>query len=63
MTEETLYISRSASPPASNHGFLKEFFQNEARFTAQFEQLYHILEEHRREDNPVAAGNIFNCLW
>ena len=63
MTERTLHISRSASPPADVHGFLKGFFQNEARFTAQFEQLYHILEEHGRGDNPVAAGNIFNSLW
>ena len=63
MTERTLHINRSASPPADIHGFLKGFFQNEARFTAQFEQLYHILEEHGRGDNPVAVGNIFNSLW
>ena len=62
MTEETIKFSNPSSP-AGIHGFLKEFFQNEARFTSQFEQLYHILEEHGRGDNPVAAGQIFNSLW
>ena len=36
MTEETIKFSDPHSP-AGIHGFLKEFFQNEARFTAQFE--------------------------
>ena len=62
MTEETIKFSAHSSP-AGIHGYLKEFFQNEARFTPQFEQLYHILEEHGRGDNAVAAGQIFNCLW
>ena len=62
MTEETIKFSNPSSP-AGIHGFLKEFFQNEARFTSQFEQLYHILEEHGRGDNPVATGKIFNNLW
>ena len=62
MTEETIKFSNPDSP-AGIHGYWKEFFQNEARFTPQFEQLYHILEEHGRGDNPVVAGNILNCLW
>ena len=62
MTEETIKFSNPSSP-AGIHGYLKMFFQNEMRFTTQFEQLYHILEEHGRGDNPVAAGNIFNSLW
>ena len=62
MTEETIKFSNPSSP-AGIHGYLKEFFQNEARFTPQFEQLYHILEEHGRGDNAVAAGQIFNSLW
>ena len=61
-TEETIKFSNPDSP-AGIHGFLKEFFQNEARFTPQFEQLYHILEEHGRGDNPVAAGILFDNLW
>ena len=56
-------LENMADPPMRTHVFLRGFFENEARFTAQFEQLYHILEEHGRGDNPVAAGNIFNCLW
>ncbi len=62
MTEETIQFSNPSSP-ASIHGYLKGFFQNEMRFTPQFEQLHHILEEHGRGDNPVATGNIFNSLW
>ena len=62
MTDETIKVSNPSSP-ASIHSFLKEFFQNEARFTPQIEQLYHILEEHGRGDNPVATGKIFNNLW
>ena len=62
MTEETIKFSDPSSP-AGIHGYLKVFFQNEMRFTPQFEQLYHILEEHGRGDNAVAAGQIFNQLW
>ena len=56
-------LENMADQPASNHLFLRSFFENEARFSAQFEQLYHILEEHGRGDNPVVTGNILNCLW
>ena len=45
-----------------NHMFLRSFFESEARFTPQFEQLHGILEEHGRGDNPVAAGKIFDSL-
>ena len=47
----------------SNHDYLRSFFESEARFTPQFEQLYRILEKHGRGDNPIAAGRIYNCLW
>lgn len=63
ITEEMLRPGNMADPPMRTHVFLRGFFENEARFTGQFEQLYHILEEHGRGDNPIAAGNIFNCLW
>ncbi len=56
-------LENMADQPASNHLFLRSFFENEARFSAQFEHLYHILEEHGRGDNPVVTGNILNCLW
>lgn len=63
ITEGMLIPSDTAYPPTANHCFLRSFFENEARSTAQFDQLYHILEEHGRGDNPVVAGNILNCLW
>ena len=50
------------SPVLNNHMFLRSFFESEARFTAQFEQLYGILEEHGRGDNPAAAAKIFSSL-
>ena len=56
-------LENMADQPASNHLYLRSFFENEARFSAQFEQLYRILEEHGRGDNPVVTGNILNCLW
>lgn len=55
--------SRLNLPIKANHGFLRAFFENEARFSRQFEQLYDILEEHGRADNPVAAGQLFQNLW
>ena len=63
ITEEMLRLENIAEPPTRNHVFLRGFFENEARFTSQFEQLYHILEKHGRGDNPVAAGILFNNLW
>ena len=50
-------------PEVANHGFLKAFFENEARFTPQFELLYRILAEYDRADNPVLVGKIFESLW
>ena len=49
-------------PVRRNHGYMRHFFENETRFTLQFEQLYRILEEHGRGDNPMATGNIFEDL-
>ena len=46
-----------------NHSFLKGFFQNEARFTPQFQKFYEIVSEYGRDDNPVAIGQSFQNLW
>ncbi|MCS1410241.1 MAG: hypothetical protein M2R45_03432 [Verrucomicrobia subdivision 3 bacterium] len=63
ITQEIL-DSPSAHPVVvENHGFLKDFFENDLRFTPQFEQLYRLLEEHGRGNNLVEAGNIFRNLW
>ncbi|MCS1408855.1 MAG: hypothetical protein M2R45_02032 [Verrucomicrobia subdivision 3 bacterium] len=45
-----------------DHSLLKGFFENELRFSAQFEQMYHILEEYDRHDNPLAVAGMFECL-
>ena len=52
-----------AHPVTTNHGFLKGFFENEARFSPQFEQLYYILKDYDRADNPVVVGEVFQTLW
>ena len=49
-------------PIRRNLGYMRHFFENETRFTAQFQQLYRILEEHGRADNPMATGDIFEDL-
>lgn len=45
------------------HAALKNFFQDEMRFTKQFEDCCRILKEHGREDNPVLVAEIFWNLW
>ncbi len=62
ITEEMLEEGYGYAPIFSNHASLRRFFETDLRFTPQFEQLYRILEEHGRGDNPVATGNIFECL-
>jgi hypothetical protein len=62
ITQEIIDV-RLNHPVKANHGFLKAFFENEARFTPQFEQLHDILNEHGRANNPVAAGQLFQNLW
>ena len=62
VTEAMLEEGYGYTPIFRNHGYMRHFFENETRFTAQFEQLYHILEEHGRGDNPMATGDIFEAL-
>ena len=62
VTEAMLKEGYGYTPIFRNHGYMRHFFENETRFTAQFEQLYHILKEHGRGDNPMATGNIFEDL-
>ncbi len=64
ITEEMLANYGSGdSTVIHNHCYLRRFFESEARFTAQFEQLYHILEEHGRGDNPKQTAKIYSALW
>lgn len=62
VTEAMLEKGYGYTPIFRNHGYMRHFFENETRFTAQFEQLYRILEEHGRGDNPMATGDIFEAL-
>ena len=45
-----------------NHGFLVAFYNNPNIYSSEFEQLYHMLEEVDRADNPIMTGRIFNML-
>jgi hypothetical protein len=62
ITQEILN-SRLHEPEVANHSFLRGFFENEARFTPQFEALYRLLDKHDRSDNPVLVGEVFESLW
>ena len=62
VTEAMLEKGYGYTPIFRNHGYMRHFFENETRFTAQFEQLYRILEEHGRGDNPMVTGDIFEAL-
>ncbi len=44
------------------HGYMVAFFNNPQRFTAEFEQLYHMLQEIDRADDPKNVGTIFANL-
>ena len=46
----------------ANHVKLKRFFDDEIRFTRQFEDCYRILKEHRRGHNPVQVLEVFEAL-
>ena len=45
-----------------NHFDLKAFFESELRFSAQFEQLYRIMEEYDRTENTLALAWAFETL-
>ncbi|MCS1406897.1 MAG: hypothetical protein M2R45_00052 [Verrucomicrobia subdivision 3 bacterium] len=44
------------------HSYMVCFFNNPQRFSAEFEQIYHLLGEIDREDNPEVMGDVFNHL-
>lgn len=45
-----------------NHGYLIAFYNNPQIYTAEFEQLFHMLSEIDRSDNPIITGDIFANL-
>ncbi|MCS1412489.1 MAG: hypothetical protein M2R46_00195 [Verrucomicrobia subdivision 3 bacterium] len=44
------------------HSYMVCFFNNPQRFSVEFEQLYHLLGEIDREDNPLVMGDVFSHL-
>lgn len=52
----------SQTHSVKTHGFLADFHENPLRFTKEFEQLYHLLGEIDRNDNPMPVAWIFNDL-
>ncbi len=46
-----------------NYVSLKRFYADDVRFTVQFEQMYGILAEYGRTNNPVMVGRVFWNLW
>ncbi|MCS1407666.1 MAG: hypothetical protein M2R45_00826 [Verrucomicrobia subdivision 3 bacterium] len=47
---------------SGNHSILKAFFEDETRFSPQFEQFYRILEEHDRGHNPAQMASAFGMF-
>lgn len=45
-----------------DHGYLKAFFENDSRYSKEFQQVYKILKEYDRADNPMNVGDIFSNL-
>lgn len=41
------------------HGYMFGFFNHTNRFSAEFEQIYHLLGEIDRQDNPEVMGQVF----
>ena len=54
--------SNTDQATGANHLILTRFFEDEVRFSPQFEALYRMLEEHDRGDNPVLAARLFSTL-
>lgn len=45
-----------------SHWFLRGFFEDDIRFTPQFEKFYQILKEHDRGHNPAMVGESFHAF-
>ena len=49
-------------PVIQMHGALAKFFENENRFCKGFEDLYNLLKEYDRHDNPRVVASMFENL-
>ena len=55
-------LSNTDMTTSGNHFILKRLFDDDTRFTAQFEQFYNILNENDRGHNPAQAAGVFWAL-
>ena len=62
VTAEMIAASPRSKKATNNHFNLKKFFDNDLRFSPQFEQLYRIMEEYDRTENTAALGVAFDAL-
>ena len=62
VTAEMISASPRSRWATDTHFYLKKFFDNELRFSPQFEQLCRIMEEYDRTENPVALARAFDTL-
>lgn len=60
--ESTHRMSATDRVTGSNHYILKNFFEDELRYSSQFEKFYNILNEHGRGHNPAEAAGVFWAL-
>ncbi len=59
----SLSEKRLVNEQIQNHAQLKRFFSDDNRFSPQFEQLYEVLSEYGRTNNPVLISMVFRDLW
>ncbi len=62
VTADLVSDEPGSTQATDNHFELKKFFDNELRFSPQFEQLYRIMEEYDRTENHLALGRAFDTL-
>ena len=44
------------------HFVLKKFYQDDLRFSSQFESVYDVLDQYGYGENPILAARVFYCL-
>lgn len=53
---------KQIQPVINAHGYMAYFFENENRFCKGFEDLYNLLKEYDRHDNPRVVASMFQNL-
>jgi hypothetical protein len=58
----SIRASNTDMSTSGNHHILKRFFEDDIRYSPQFEQFYNILDKNKRGGNPSQAAGVFWAL-